>query len=99
MQALTAANKGVVIVGLAGPSGSGKTVFSHKVQSLIPGCAILSMDDYNDASRLVDGNFDDPRLTDYDTLLDNIGCLQRGEPARAPSHSWAGPGRQRGSRS
>lgn len=76
------------MVGLAGPSGSGKTVFSRKVQSLIPGCAILSMDDYNDASRLVDGNFDDPRLTDYDTLLDNISCLQRGQPARAPIYDF-----------
>lgn len=45
-------------VGLAGPSGSGKTAFSEKVKSFIPGCTILSMDNYNDASRLIDGNFD-----------------------------------------
>ena len=45
-------------VGLAGPSGSGKTAFSEKVRSFIPGCALLSMDNYNDASRLIDGNFD-----------------------------------------
>ena len=38
------------------------------------------MDDYNDASRLVEGNFDDPRLTDYDTLLANVADLKRGEP-------------------
>jgi hypothetical protein len=45
-------------VGLAGPSGSGKTAFSEKVRSFIPGCTVLSMDNYNDASRLIDGNFD-----------------------------------------
>ncbi len=47
-------------MGLAGPSGSGKTAFSEKVKSFIPGCTVLSMDNYNDASRLVDGNFDGP---------------------------------------
>ncbi len=45
-------------VGLAGPSGSGKTAFSEKVRSFIPGITVLSMDNYNDASRLIDGNFD-----------------------------------------
>lgn len=45
-------------IGLAGPSGSGKTAFSEKVRSFIPGCVLLSMDNYNDASRLIDGNFD-----------------------------------------
>ena len=89
VQTLTQHNKGgVIVVGLAGPSGSGKTVFSHKVQSLIPGCALLSMDDYNDASRLVEGNFDDPRLTDYDTLLANVADLKRGEPTRAPIYDF-----------
>ena len=77
-----------IIVGLAGPSGAGKTVFSSKVQSLIPGCAVLSMDMYNDASRLVDGNFDDPRLTDYDLLLENIEGLRRGETVKAPIYDF-----------
>ena len=45
-------------VGLAGPSGSGKTAFSEKVRSFIPGITVLSMDNYTDASRLIDGNFD-----------------------------------------
>jgi uridine kinase len=77
-----------VIVGLAGPSGAGKTVFSSKVQSLIPGCAVLSMDMYNDASRLVDGNFDDPRLTDYDLLLKNIEGLRNGQTVKAPIYDF-----------
>lgn len=45
-------------VGLAGPSGSGKTAFSAKIKSFIPGCALLSMDNYNDGSKVIDGNFD-----------------------------------------
>jgi uridine kinase len=45
-------------VGLAGPSGSGKTAFSEKIKSFIPGCALLSMDNYNDGSKVIDGNFD-----------------------------------------
>ena len=76
------------MVGLAGPSGSGKTVFSAKLQALIPGCAVLSMDMYNDASRLVDGNFDDPRLTDYDTLLANVADLKAGRATRAPVYDF-----------
>ena len=51
----------VLQVGLAGPSGSGKTAFSEKVRSFIPGITVLSMDNYNDASRLIDGNFDGAR--------------------------------------
>ncbi len=45
-------------VGLAGPSGSGKTAFSEKIKSFIPGCALLSMDNYNDGTKVIDGNFD-----------------------------------------
>jgi uridine kinase len=60
---------GIVIVGLAGPSGAGKTVFGEKLRELLPGSALLSMDMYNDGARVVDANYDDPRLTDYDTLL------------------------------
>ena len=46
------------------------------------------MDDYNDASRLVEGNFDDPRLTDYDTLLANVADLKRGETTKAPIYDF-----------
>lgn len=88
IQLLTAKNTGTVVVGLAGPSGAGKTVFSHKIQSFIPGCALLSLDHYNDATRLIDGNFDDPRLTDYDTLLDNLQTLKAGKPAQVPIYDF-----------
>jgi ABC-type glutathione transport system ATPase component len=71
VQLLTSKNKDTIVVGLAGPSGSGKTAFAKKIQNLVPGCAMLSMDNYNDGSKVIDGNFDDPRLTDYDTLRKN----------------------------
>jgi uridine kinase len=56
------------LVGLAGPSGAGKSVFCDKIREFMPGVCVLTMDMYNDASMLVEGNFDDPRLTDYDTV-------------------------------
>ncbi|KAK9815690.1 hypothetical protein WJX72_008170 [[Myrmecia] bisecta] len=88
VQSLTAHNKGVVVIGLAGPSGSGKTVFSEKVHAFIPGCTILSLDNYNDASRIIDSNFDDPRLTDYDLLLQNIKDLKDGKSAETPIYDF-----------
>ena len=78
MQLLASRNDGVVVIGLAGPSGSGKTVFSEKIRSFIPGVAVISMDMYNDGSKVVDNNFDDPRLTDYSTLLANLKDLREG---------------------
>ncbi|KAL9680858.1 hypothetical protein QQ045_012638 [Rhodiola kirilowii] len=50
----------------------------------MPSVAVISMDNYNDASRIVDGNFDDPRLTDYDILLQNIKDLKEGKPVEVP---------------
>ncbi|KAA6424132.1 MAG: uridine-cytidine kinase C-like [Trebouxia sp. A1-2] len=88
VQYLASHNQGVVVVGLAGPSGSGKTIFSEKVQHFLPGCAILSMDNYNDGSRVIDSNFDDPRLTDYDTLLQNIKDLKSGQPTQVPIYDF-----------
>lgn len=37
------------------------------------------MDNYNDGSKVIDSNFDDPRLTDYDLLLQNIRDLKNGK--------------------
>ncbi|KAE9458252.1 hypothetical protein C3L33_09842, partial [Rhododendron williamsianum] len=118
-------NEGIIIVGVAGPSGAGKTVFTEKLLNFMPSIAVITMDNYNDSSRIIDGNFDgkiiiffevyrrssgsyillsylalnfsvkrlsflsssgfacsdsdtDPRLTDYDTLLENIHGLKEG---------------------
>lgn len=88
IQMLLQKNEGVVLVGLAGPSGAGKTVFSEKVSSFMPGIVVISMDNYNDASRVIDGNYDDPRLTDYDTLMENIEGLRRGEAVDVPIYDF-----------
>lgn len=55
LQLLRTHNEGAVLVGLAGASGSGKTAFSERVRGFMPGVAIISMDNYNDASKLVGG--------------------------------------------
>ncbi|KAJ8426803.1 hypothetical protein Cgig2_007858 [Carnegiea gigantea] len=78
-QLLAQNNDGIILVGLAGPSGAGKTCFTEKIMNFMPSIAVISMDNYNDASRIVDGNFDDPRLTDYDALLQNIKDLKAGK--------------------
>ncbi|KAH9311271.1 hypothetical protein KI387_026306, partial [Taxus chinensis] len=87
-QLLAQKNEGINVVGLAGPSGAGKTVFCDKVLSFMPGILAISMDNYNDASRLIDGNFDDPALTDYDTLLQNIQDLKDKKSVKIPIYDF-----------
>ncbi|KAI7733763.1 hypothetical protein M8C21_015226 [Ambrosia artemisiifolia] len=87
-QLLVQKNEGILLVGVAGPSGAGKTVFTDKVHNFMPSIAVITMDNYNDATRIVDGNFDDPRLTDYDTLLENIHGLKEGRPVQVPIYDF-----------
>ncbi|OVA12767.1 Uridine kinase [Macleaya cordata] len=87
-QLLAQKNEDLILVGLAGPSGAGKTAFTEKILNFMPSIAVISMDNYNDASRIIDGNFDDPRLTDYDTLLDNIRGLKEGKPVQVPLYDF-----------
>lgn len=87
-QLLTQKTEGVMLVGLAGPSGAGKTVFCEKILSFMPSIIAISMDNYNDASRVIDGNYDDPRLTDYDTLLQNIHDLKAGKAVKVPIYDF-----------
>lgn len=87
-QLLAQKNEGITLVGLAGPSGAGKTVFTEKILNFMPSIVVISMDNYNDASRIVDGNFDDPRLTDFDTLLQNINDLKAGKAVQVPIYDF-----------
>ncbi|XP_010551329.1 PREDICTED: uridine-cytidine kinase C [Tarenaya hassleriana] len=87
-QLLSQKNDGIILIGVAGPSGAGKTVFTEKILSFMPSIAVISMDNYNDASRIVDGNFDDPRLTDYDTLLKNLEDLKEGKQVEVPIYDF-----------
>ncbi|CAI9785327.1 unnamed protein product [Fraxinus pennsylvanica] len=87
-QLLSQKNDGLILVGVAGPSGAGKTVFTEKMLSFMPSIAVISMDNYNDASRIIDGNYDDPRLTDYDTLLKNIQDLKAGKQVEVPIYDF-----------
>lgn len=77
-----------ILVGIAGPSGAGKTVFTSKIQEFMPGAVTLSMDMYNDSSMLLEGNFDDPRLTDYQCLLENLQGLKNGETVQVPVYDY-----------
>lgn len=54
----------------------------------MPGLCVLSMDMYNDASMLLDGNFDDPRLTDYELLMENLSDLKSGKTVETPVYSF-----------
>lgn len=57
-QLLVQNTDGIVLVGLAGPSGAGKTAFSEKILNFMPNVAVISMDNYNDGTRVIDDNFD-----------------------------------------
>ncbi|XAR63854.1 Uridine kinase [Bertholletia excelsa] len=87
-QLLAQNNEGIIFVGIAGPSGAGKTVFTEKLLNFIPSIAVITMDNYNDSSRIIDGNYDDPRLTDYETLLENIHGLKEGKPVQVPIYDF-----------
>ncbi|KAL8121011.1 hypothetical protein AgCh_017974 [Apium graveolens] len=87
-QLLAQKNDGLIVVGIAGPSGAGKTIFTEKILNFMPSVAVISMDNYNDATRVIDGNFDDPRLTDYDTLLKNIHDLKAGKHVEVPIYDF-----------
>ena len=78
----------IVVVGVAGPSGAGKTVLASKLATFIPGSVVLSMDNYLDSAFLIDGNFDDPRLTDFGKLQEDLAELKSGRAAHVPIYDF-----------
>jgi uridine kinase/adenylate cyclase class IV len=88
IQMLSEYNQDTIVLAIAGPSGSGKSTFTDKVKALLPGCVVLSMDSYNDGSKVIDGNFDDPRIIDFDTLISNIKDLKGGRSTQVPIYSF-----------
>lgn len=46
------------------------------------------MDMYNDGSKVLENNFDDPRIIDYDYLMQNLEDLRSGRPTKAPIYDF-----------
>jgi len=89
MQLLRRMNPGrVLIVGVAGASGSGKSSFASKLTSLLDGLVVVTMDNYMMREEVVDDNFDDPRLVDFDLLAQNLKDLKAGRPTEMPIYSF-----------
>lgn len=70
-QLLAQKNEGIILVGLAGPSGAGKSSFTDKIMNFMPSVAVISMDNYNDGSRVIDDNFDGKTIKS----LDFVTCI------------------------
>ena len=80
-------NAQLICVGLAGPSGAGKTELSRRLRELTP-LTVLSLDAYLNTAALVDGNYDDPRLTDFDALEATLADLRAGRSAQVPNYDF-----------
>eukprot|EP00232_Nephroselmis_pyriformis_P024867 CAMPEP_0182870914 /NCGR_PEP_ID=MMETSP0034_2-20130328/10810_1 /TAXON_ID=156128 /ORGANISM="Nephroselmis pyriformis, Strain CCMP717" /LENGTH=665 /DNA_ID=CAMNT_0025003431 /DNA_START=74 /DNA_END=2067 /DNA_ORIENTATION=+ len=78
----------VNVVGLAGPSGAGKSHLAKRLLEFIPGCETICMDDFLDTTQLKDGNFDDPKLTDFELLQRTIQTIKEGKEAQVPIYSF-----------
>jgi hypothetical protein len=72
----------------AGASGSGKTTFTSRLKKMMNNVLVLSMDMYNDGTKVLENNFDDPRIVDYDTLMNNIADLKAGRPTQVPIYDF-----------
>ena len=71
-----------------GASGSGKSTFTHRLKAMLANIAVISLDMYNDGSKVVEDNFDDPRICDFDTLMQNVEDLRAGRPTQVPIYDF-----------
>jgi uridine kinase len=89
IQKLRSALSSGVYVSVAGPSGAGKTSLADRITVALPGTLVISMDNYLDASRtVIDENFDDFRLIDFDCLANNLRELQQGQTTQMPQYDF-----------
>jgi Phosphoribulokinase / Uridine kinase family len=73
---------------ISGASGSGKTTFTARLKKMLADIAVISLDMYNDGSKVREDNFDDPRIIDYDTLMHNISDLRAGKATKVPVYDF-----------
>eukprot|EP00698_Gefionella_okellyi_P020421 TRINITY_DN639_c0_g1_i1.p1 TRINITY_DN639_c0_g1~~TRINITY_DN639_c0_g1_i1.p1 ORF type:complete len:369 (+),score=92.55 TRINITY_DN639_c0_g1_i1:224-1330(+) len=91
---LYAKMKRIVVVGIAGPSGSGKSSLAERIVSVLSHTAVLAMDNYLDSTRqVINENFDDSRLIDFELLRKNIQDIMAGRPAETPLYDFRRSGR------
>jgi uridine kinase len=94
IQLLRQKKQRTIFVAIAGPSGSGKTTLAKKISNVMPGTLIISLDNYLDATRkVIDFNFDDDRLVDFDLLIKNIKDLQNERATNMPLYDFRKSGR------
>ncbi|EAL65762.1 adenylate cyclase domain-containing protein [Dictyostelium discoideum AX4] len=84
----------VIVVGIAGPSGAGKTSIAQKIVSVLPKSILISLDNYLDSSRqIIEENYDDYRLVDFELLKKNISDLISNKPTDLPLYDFTKSGR------
>eukprot|EP00892_Ulva_mutabilis_P001750 jgi/Ulvmu1/11576/UM079_0019.1 len=88
LQLLVQHNQGCTFVGVGGASGSGKTTFTDRLKKVMNNVVVLSMDMYNDGSKVLENNFDDPRIIDFHHLHQNIEDLQAGKSTKVPIYDF-----------
>lgn len=84
----------VIVVGVAGPSGAGKTSLAQKIISILPKSVLISLDNYLDTSqKVIDENFDDYRLVDFELLKSNLIDLIENKQTKLPLYDFRKSGR------